>query len=135
MKSLFVAAAFACTFGVGAAFAQDPVTGAVERFFTLEPGGSAPETPYQFGGDKCDGVPQGAQVWWGRFAGGRNNGPSGNDGRKITHTSEGCFPSEGACESWMLALKTRYSAKPIYNHCQFGYDPGAPVPPWWAPRS
>jgi hypothetical protein len=134
MRVLLVAFT-AVILGTGIA-AADPFSGAVERFFSLTPGGSAPASPYQFGGDKCEGLERGARVWWGRFAGGRNSGPGNDsDSRTITHTSQGCFPSANACEAWMLALKTRYNKRPIYNYCQPGYEPGAPVPPWWAPRA
>ena len=113
----------------------DPFSDVGDRFFTLKPGGSAPPSPYAYGGDKCENAERGDRVWWGRFAGGRNNGPTGGgDGSKIVHTSQGCFPSARACEAWMLALKTKYNAKPIHNHCQPGYEPGAPLPPWWAPK-
>jgi len=134
MKVLFAAAMLAGVLGAGLAQA-DPLGDIGDRIFTLKPGGSAPPSPHAFGGDSCEGVSRGDAVWWGRFAGGRSNGPSGNDSSKIVHTSQGCFSSANACEAWMLALKTRYNAKPIYNHCQPGYDPGAPVPPWWAPKA
>lgn len=134
MRILFVAFT-ALVLGASAA-AADPFSGAVERFFSLTPGGSAPATPAQFGGDGCEGLDRGARVWWGRFAGGRNSGPGNNTGtRRQTHTSQGCFPSANACQAWLNALATRYNARPIYNHCQPGYEPGAPVPPWWAPRA
>src|SRR5690606_35060275 len=110
-----------------AAAHADPVSSAARRFFALEPGGSAPPSPYDFGGDRCENAEPGARIWYGRFAGARNNGPGLGDGRKITHTSEGCFGSERACEAWMLALKTKYNARPIYNHCRPGYEPGSPV--------
>ena len=126
------AAATLCVSGVADA---DPISGAAERFFTLKPGGSAPPSPYAFGGNKCEDAERGDRVWWGRFAGGRNNGPSGENGSRLVHTSQGCFLTARACESWILALKTKYNAKPIYNHCQPGYEPGAPVPPWWAPKA
>ena len=93
-------------------------------------------SPYDYGGDKCENAGPGLQrVWWGRFAGGRSTGPSHGDSRTFVYTGEGCFPSANACEAWMLALKTKYNRRPIYNECRRGYEPGAPVPPWWAPKA
>jgi hypothetical protein len=117
----------------GAVLAQDnPLSGAAERFFSTGPGRSSPASPYEYGGNKCDGA-EGARVWWGRFAGGRATFRGQGGGQKIqTYTSEGCFPSARACEAWMQALVNRYNAKPIYNQCRRGYEPGADVPPWWS---
>jgi hypothetical protein len=134
MRFSFATALLACVFT--ASFAQaDPFGDIGDRFLTLKPGGSAPPSPYAYGGNKCEDVTPGEHVWWGRFAGGRSNGPSGNDASRIVHTTQGCFARARDCEAWMLALKTKYSAKPIYNQCRPGYEPGAPVPPWWAPHA
>ena len=131
IRMKFFAAAIVAVFGAGTALAY-PFDDSVDRARAL-----APPSPYDFGGDKCQGLAEGTpNVWHGRFAGGRSKGVSvfGNDRRIKTHTSEGCFKSPRACEAWMYALKSRYSAKPIYNYCQAGYDPGSDIPPWWAPK-
>jgi len=134
MKLSFAVALGALTLSAGLALAQDnALSGAADRFFHIRPGGSAPASPYDFGGDKCERVPDGARVWWGRFAGSKATFRGSGGGQKyLTHTSEGCFPSARACEAWMLALKTKYNARPIYNQCRPGYEPGADVPPWWS---
>lgn len=136
MKKTLVLAVTALVMSAGLSVAQDdPLSGAADRFFSVRPGGSAPATPYDFDGDKCDAIPAGAGVWWGRFAGGRATFRSGGGQKINTFTSEGCFRTARACESWMLALKTKYNSRPIYNHCQRGYEPGADVPAWHSPRS
>lgn len=134
MRKSFALALSALVLSAGFAIAQDnPLSGAADRFLHLREGGSAPASPYAFDGDKCDGVPDGARIWWGRFAGGKATFRGSGGGQKfLTHTSEGCFRSARACEAWMLALKTKYNAKPIYNQCRLGYEPGADVPPWWS---
>jgi hypothetical protein len=133
-KTVFAVVALAMS--AGTVLAQsDPVSGAADRFFSVRPGGSAPASPYDFDGDKCDGIPAGANVWWGRFAGGKATFRSGGGQKIRTFTSEGCFRSARACDSWLLALKTKYNARPIYNQCRRGYEPGADVPPWYSPES
>jgi hypothetical protein len=101
------------------------------RFFSFEPT-RGPAEPAEFGGDRCGSVPVGADVWWGRFAGGKLS--STQDSRSGSPLrAEGCFTSRNACRAWMTALKTEYAETPIYNQCRLGYEPGAPIPPWWAP--
>jgi hypothetical protein len=135
MKKSFALALAVSLAGTVAAFAQDdPLSGAAERFLSTGPGRSSPASPYEFGGDKCKGA-EGAAVWWGRFAGARGMLAGHGGMRFVTHTSEGCFPTGRACEAWMQALKNRYNAKPIYNQCRRGYEPGADVPPWWSPEN
>ena len=137
MKHVFAAvlAAGLCA-SAGTAFAGDPVSSAVGRFFSAEPGRSSPERPDEFGGDSCRNTPRGtAGVWWGRFAGGTISSPDGGETFRNTHTAQGCFSSRRDCEAWMLALKERYNSRPIHNQCRAGYEPGAPVPPWWAPET
>jgi hypothetical protein len=135
-RTLILLAGLVLWFSPPASAASDPLTGAAERFFTLAPGGSAPEGPQAFGGSSCRGVAPGGAVWWGRFAGGR---PAPSLARRhsgtLVHTAEGCFPDRRACRAWLSALASRYNARPIYNHCRAGYEPGAPVPPWWSPKS
>lgn len=137
MKWSIAVALGALTLSAGLALAQDnPLSGAADRFLHLRPGGSAPASPYAFDGNKCDGIPEGAGVWWGRFAGSKATFRGSGGGQKyLTHTSEGCFRTRNDCEAWMLALKTKYNARPIYNWCQRGYEPGADVPPWWSPEN
>jgi hypothetical protein len=138
MRTRFALVLAALTLISAPAFAQgDPVSGAAERFFSVRPGGSAPASPYDYGGDKCEDTAEGTpNIWWGRFAGGRHaTGGRSDDRSFFTHTGQGCFASRGACEAWMQALKNKFNAKPIYNQCRRGYEPGAPVPPWWAPQT
>src|ERR1700742_1999001 len=95
MKTSFALALAALAVSAGFAVAQDdPLSGAADRFFGLREGGSAPASPYDFGGDKFEGPADGGRVWWGRFAGGkaRFRGRGGGT-RFVTHTSEGCFPN------------------------------------------
>ena len=112
--------------------ASNPLGAAVENLFTIRPGGSAPPMARDYGGGACPSQPD-PHVVWGRFAGGRDMG-SGDGTRTVVHTTQGCFTSARDCETWMLALKTRYNRRPIYHQCRLGYEPGAPVPPWWAPK-
>jgi hypothetical protein len=120
--------------GLTSVAAADPLTGAAQRFFSLEPGGSAPAAPEEFGGSRCGN--HGSGAWWGRFAGGRPAMSSvGRDSGTLVHSAEGCFPDRASCRAWLSALATRYNARPIHNHCRAGYEPGAPVPPWWSARS
>jgi hypothetical protein len=107
---------------------RDPVTGLVSRIFTFERGQALPAQPRQFGGGSCAGA-EGHQVWWGRFGGGSYARVSRRSA--VYHYAEGCFPSRSACESWMLALKTDFGNVPRFNQCRAGYEPGAPVVPWW----
>lgn len=105
----------------------------IVRFFTFEPT-RGPAEPAEFGGDRCHDAQSGATVWWGRFAGGRLSATQ--DSRSgAPLKAEGCFSSQEACRAWMSALKTEYGETPIYNQCRVGYEPGAPIPPWWSPRS
>jgi hypothetical protein len=69
------------------------------------------------------GTPQAAQVWWGRFAGGREQ-PTGGTTAPIGISTEGCFPSRAACEHWRYVMKGAYSAllmPPGTNGCSRGY--------------
>lgn len=105
----------------------------IVRFFSFEPT-RGPAEPAEFGGDRCQGIAAGSGVWWGRFAGGRLSATQ--DSRSGSPLkAEGCFASQDACRAWISALKTEYGETPIYNQCRAGYEPGAPIPPWWSPRS
>jgi hypothetical protein len=69
------------------------------------------------------GTPEAAQVWWGRFAGGREE-PTGGITAPIGISIEGCFPTRGACEHWLYEMKGAYSAlllPPGTNSCRRGY--------------
>ena len=130
-------ALLACS-AANAETAQNPIGGALQNFFSAEPGGALPAQPGQFGGGECDAVvgrlAAAGRVWWGRFSGGREmNSNFGRASSYDTHEAEGCFPSRAACERWMYALKSQYGDQPRFNQCRLGYEPGAPVPPWWAP--
>lgn len=81
----------------------------------------------------CVGVahtPAAAQVWWGRFAGGREHVFS-RVTAPIGVVVEGCFPSGAACENWLYGMKGEYSALPILAACSRGYKVG----PIWPPGS
>lgn len=130
-KTLLAAASLALAASLAAPAVAEP--NPIVRFFTIEPT-RGPAEPAEFGGDRCDGMPVGATVWYGRFAGGRLS--SVQDSRSGSALrAEGCFPSQTACRAWMSALKTTHGETPIYNQCRAGYEPGAPIPPWWSPRS
>lgn len=137
MKPLCVALA-TCFFAAAVvpAVAQgDPLTGTVQDFFTFRPGGAQPPDARNYNGGFCGPMVArfGAErVWWGRFAGGRASSGSGSTGNDI-YSTEGCFPNRGSCEAWLLDLKTEYNEAPVYNQCRAGYEPGAYLPPWWAP--
>jgi hypothetical protein len=49
-RTLMLLAGSLLWFGTPALSASDPLSGAAERFFSLEPGGSRPESPAAFGG-------------------------------------------------------------------------------------
>lgn len=127
MRAICLAAALLALPAVPAAAQGDPLTGALYNFFDFGPGQAQPPSPQQYGGEACGSS---ANVWWGRFAGGRDVPPGGD-----TYSAEGCFPSRGACLAWLRDLKGRYSARPLYNQCRDGYQPGAAVPPWWSNAS
>lgn len=138
-RSLAIAAAFALASATAAsAQVQDPLYGAAENFFTLQPGGNHAPPPEMFGGGPCSAVvPQaGAErVWWGRFAGGRII-DGARHVRMHNVTAEGCFPTQVACQRWMFMMATYNQDNPRYNDCRAGYRPGAPVryvfSPAWA---
>lgn len=127
--ALLATAVLAITAAPATAQPRDPVTGLFYNFFTLKPGSAQPPAPALYGGGHCGRTPV-ANVWWGRFAGTRDNFP-GQD----THSAEGCFPSRAACLGWLYDLKTRYNDQPIHSQCRAGYQPGASIPPWWSNAS
>jgi hypothetical protein len=116
-----------------AAQPRDPITGAAANFFTLQPAGTPSLRPQAFGGESCNVAiaavgPE--RVWWGRFAGGRYE--NGNKhSRERSHSADGCFPTRAACEGWMFALKSEWGDIPKFDECRLGWDPRAPVAPWW----
>lgn len=112
---------------------QDPITGAAANFFTLRPGGATTPPPRAFGGEACRvAIAQvGAErVWWGRFAGGRYV-DGGKHSRPRSYSTDACFATRAACERWMFMLKSLWGEIPRYDDCRLGWDPNAPVPPWW----
>jgi len=69
-------------------------------------------------------------LWWGRFSGGRERLWGGMEIRTV----ELCFAAKGACDAWLYELKSDFGTMPRWNECRRGYRPGAPIPPWWAPK-
>jgi hypothetical protein len=70
------------------------------------------------------------RLWWGRFSGGRETIWDQMEYRTV----EVCFTAAAACQSWLYELKSEFGQMPRWNECRRGYQPGAPVPPWWAPK-
>jgi hypothetical protein len=68
-----------------------------------------------------------AQVWWGRFSGGREETMGERDGI-VPKTTEACFRTRQECERWLYDLKSEYQYDPRWNQCRLGYAPGAPIP-------
>jgi outer membrane receptor protein involved in Fe transport len=133
MKRLIMTAVVAATLAPGFALAaSNPIGGAVENFITVRPPEGVPD-PRSYGGtSNCKAAS--ADAWWGRFAGGGTSSGRSSGGSQL-QTGEGCFPSRGACLTWLRAMKTQFSFQPVYNQCREGYQPGASVPPWWSPQS
>jgi hypothetical protein len=72
-------------------------------------------------------------VWWGRFSGGREISSYDSDAID-RYTEERCFTTQAACKRWLYVLMSNYGFAPEWNECRKGYQPGAPVKPWYAPR-
>jgi hypothetical protein len=70
-----------------------------------------------------------ADIWWGRFAGGK---PPVRIGRPAeSRAFEVCFHAQRDCETWLANLKAEYSYRPEWYECQQGYAPEGRAAPWW----
>ncbi len=75
----------------------------------------------------------GPAAWWGRFSGGKETYGGFDQDIILRHTEERCFRTQAGCQRWLYLLKSEYGYAPAWNECRKGYQPGAPVKPWYAP--
>jgi len=71
-----------------------------------------------------------ANLWWGRFSGGKEIMGFGDTDPIIVRTYEVCFTSQRSCEAWLYEMKSEYNIAPRWNQCDRGYRSKAPLRPW-----
>lgn len=72
-----------------------------------------------------------ANVWWGRFSGGKEIIGFGGNDPIVVQTYEACFASQKSCQDWLYGLKSEYNIQPRWNQCDRGYRAGVPLKPWY----